>query len=74
MVVHHGDSDSKTNAKEKTLKIDVSYTLKEKAWRNDIIAEYGCCAYMQEAKSQYIKEEEKPEFFKCTCDSRGLYC
>jgi hypothetical protein len=74
MVVHHGDTRSEVNAGEKTLKIDVPYTLREKSWRTEAIAQYGCCAYMRGAKMRYAKEEEKPAFFKCACDSGGLYC
>jgi hypothetical protein len=74
MVVHHGDTKNHVNAREKTLKIDVTYTLKEKLWRTDAIAQYGCCPYMRGVKELYGKKEEKPEFFKCACDSGGLYC
>lgn len=74
MVVHHGDTKSKLNAGKKTLKIDVPYTLREKAWRTEVIGQYGCCAYMRGAKTRYAEEEKSPAFFKCACDRRGLYC
>ena len=73
MVVHHGNKKLNDNTAEKTLHIDLAYTHTEKAWRGMVIAQYGCCQYMHEARTRWV-EEEKPEFFKCECDSQGLYC